>query len=225
MTSQSYATQSPEASGRTRRPSTARPIITALAPAVFLGGMIYHPYIATPLDKQDVARALVADTTRWGASHLVVGIGSGLLALAFLAVRSYLRDLGEDRWSRRGLPLVVLGSALFTMLPAMEIGALAGSEAGADAELAQTELDPWFVPILLSSSALFAAGCICFAIAISRQGVGGPGMAKGIAAGLVAIALVRFVPLGASFYVGSVLTVAALWALAYQMWRHPDPTA
>jgi hypothetical protein len=69
-----------------------------------------------------VAVALAADTTRWGLSHLVTGVASGLLILAFLAIRSYLRQAGEERWSVLAFPFIVMGSTLLALLPAMEIG-------------------------------------------------------------------------------------------------------
>jgi hypothetical protein len=65
--------------------------IVALAPAVMLAGLFAHPYIATLPDEAAVAETATADTTRWGLVHLTVGVASGLLVLAFLDIRSYLR--------------------------------------------------------------------------------------------------------------------------------------
>ena len=57
--------------------------IVAIAPAVLLFAFVYHPYIANLTDKAAVAAALASDKTRWGLSHLAVGVGSGLAVLAF----------------------------------------------------------------------------------------------------------------------------------------------
>jgi len=71
--------------------------IVALAPAVMLVGLFAHPYIETLPDAAAVAEAATADTTYWGLVHLTAAVASGLLVLAFLAIRSYLREAGEER--------------------------------------------------------------------------------------------------------------------------------
>lgn len=194
----------------------------ALAPAVLLAGFVYHPYIANPIDEAAVADALVSDTTRWGISHLLVAVGSGLAALAFLALRGYLRDAGEERRSVVALPLVVMGSTLFALLPAMEIGALSAVEAGGDAETAQAELRPWFLPVLLAGGMAFALGVCFFAAGIARSRVLGVNSTRLVVGALVVMAAARFVPLGAALYVSGVAGIVALWPLAYEMWRHPE---
>src|SRR5215207_92370 len=141
-----------------------RAATVAIAPAVLLAALVYHPYIANLTDKASVAAALASDTTRWGLSHLAVGVGSGLAVLAFLAVRSYLREAGEERWSVLGLPFIVLGSTLFAFLPAMEIAMLAAAETGADVQAVLTALDSWFFPILLTAAVIFALGVLGFAM-------------------------------------------------------------
>jgi hypothetical protein len=196
--------------------------IVAIAPAILLIGFAYHPYIADPTDKAAVAAALAEDSTRWGLSHLAVGVGSGLLALAFLAIASYLRDTEGARASALGLPFVILGSVIFAMLPAMEIGVMAAADAGADLEAAQNELDAWFVPVLVSGGVLFAFGVFGFAAAIRRSGPLGETLTWLVVAALLIMAVVRFIPLGAQFYVGGVAAVVALWPLAFTMWRQAD---
>lgn len=51
--------------------------------------------------------------------------------LAFIALRSYLREAEEERWSAPALPLIVLGSMLFVVLTGMEFALLAAAERGA----------------------------------------------------------------------------------------------
>jgi hypothetical protein len=199
-----------------------RAAIVAIAPAVLLAAFIYHPYIANLTDKAAVATALASDTTRWGLSHLAVGVGSGLVVLAFLAIRSYLRDVGEERWSILALPFIVIGSTLFVFLPAMEIAMLAAAEVGADVQAVQSALDSWFFPILLAAAITFALGVLGFAMGIVRSGVLGPQLTWLVVGALVVMAAARFVPLGAALYVGGAAAIVALWPLAYEMWKHPE---
>ena len=199
-----------------------RAVIVAIAPAVLLAAFVYHPYIANPTDKAAVAAALASDTTRWGLSHLAVGVGSGLVVLAFLAIRSYLREAGKERWSILALPFIVLGSTLFAFLPAMEIAMLGAAEAGADVQAVLIAMDPWFFATLLAAAIIFALGVLGFALGIVRSRVLGPRLTWLVVGALVVMAAARFVPLGAAIYVGGVAGLLALWPLAYEMWKHPE---
>jgi hypothetical protein len=180
-----------------------RAAIVAIAPAVLLFAFVYHPYIANLTDKAAVAAALSSDTTRWGLSHLAVGVGSGLAVLAFLAIRGYLREAGEERSSILALPFIVIGSTLFAFLPAMEIAMLAVADEGADVQAVLTALDSWFFPILVAGAITFALGVLGFAVGIVRGGVLGPRLTWLVVGALFVMAAARFVPLGAALYVGA----------------------
>lgn len=197
--------------------------IVAIAPAVLLAGFAYHPYVAKGTDEGALADAAASDTTRWGLSHLAIGVGYGLAALAFVAIRSYLREAAEERWSGLALPFVVLGSTLLPILTGMEFALLAAAETGGDVEAAQTELTPWFVPILVTGAVSFALGALGFAIGIARSEVLSSPLTWLSVAALVVMAAARFVPLGAAQYVIGVAAVVALWPIAAEMWRHPGP--
>lgn len=192
----------------------SRAAMLFLAPAVLLFGWLLHPYIAVPR-AEDVAAAAASDPTRWGLAHLAVGVGSALLALAFVALRSHLREAGEERWSGPALPLAVLGCALTAILTGMEFAPLAAAETGADVTGAQEELSAWFVPTVAVSGLAFALGALGFAVSIARAGILGRWPTRVVAAALVALAASRFVPLGASFYVAAVAAAVALWPIAY----------
>ena len=198
-----------------------RAAILFVAPAVLLVGLAYHPYLAIPRES-DVAAAVVSDTTRWGLAHLVVGVGYGLLALAFLALRDHLREAGEERWSVPALPLVVLGCALTAILTGMEFAPLTAAETGGDVEAVQSELVPWFLSVVVASGLTFALGALGFAVAIVRTRVLGSRLTRLVAGALVVLAVARFVPLGAAFYVTAAAAVLALWPLAYSMWEQPE---
>lgn len=204
----------------------ARAGIVAIAPVVLAAGLLYHPFIGNLTDPDAVAAAAVVDTTRWAVSHLMVAVASGFVMLAFLAVRSYLGEAGENLWSRRGLPFVIFGSTLFAILPGMEVGLLAAVETGADVAAGQAAIDPWFMPVLVTGALTFAIGALCFATAIRLSDVLGEPMRTIVVFALVVLAIARFVPLGAvQFYVASAVGIIALWPLAAEMWRHPVPRA
>jgi hypothetical protein len=193
-----------------------------VAPLVLIPGFLYHPFVATLTDTAAVAEAAVADTTRWGVSHLLVGLGSGALVLAFLAVRGYLREAGEDRWSFLAVPFIVLGGTLYAILPGMEFTLLAAVDTGADVQASQAAIDPWFMPIMLSAAFLSAIGFISIAYGIVHSEVLSPWRSRLVVSALVVLAASRFVPLGAvQFYVQSVVILLALWPLGFTMAGEP----
>lgn len=201
-----------------------RATIVFVAPTVLLLGLIYHPYIAIPRES-DVAAAAAEDTTRWGLAHLIVGVGFGLLALAFLALRAYVREAGEERWSVMALPLAVLGSALTAILTGMEFAPLTAAETGGDVEAVQKELMPWFISVVVVSGLAFALGALGFAVAIVRSGMLSASLTWIVASALVVLAAARFVPLGVAFYVSAVAGVVALWPLSYRLWEQSEGRA
>lgn len=193
--------------------------IVAIAPVVLLAGFVLHPYIGLgPPDQTAVATAVADHQTRWGAAHLVTGVGSGLLVLAFLAIRVQLRENSPERWSARGIPFIVMGSALYTFLPGMEFAPLAAAETGADVKGAAESLVAWFVPIHVIGALAFGAGVLAF-----RRGLADSGYLQGrtwqlVDCALVVMVVARVVPLaGVQFYVQGVAGVAALWPLAAAM--------
>lgn len=196
--------------------------VVAVAPAVLLAGFLYHPYISPPTDQAALGAAAASDTMRWGLSHLAIGVGYGLAALAFLAIRRYLREAGEERWSIRALPFIVLGSTLFAILTGMEFALLAAAETGGDVRAAQAAVMPWFVPTFLTGAVSFALGAFGFARGIASSGVLSPRLTRPVVGGLIAMALARFVPLGPAPYVIAAAGALALWPLAHKMWKHPD---
>jgi hypothetical protein len=194
---------------------------------VLLAGFIAHPYIGLgPPDPAAVAAAVVSDTTRWGLAHLTVSVGSGLTILAFLAVRSYLHEAGEERWSALAVSFIVIGSTLFAVLPGMEFAPLAAAVTGGDVQAAQAALIPWFVPILMISAVTFALGVLGFARGIARSGVLSPRLTWFVVGALAIMAGARFVSLSAvQLYVQGLAGIAALWPLAYQMWKATEAEA
>jgi len=203
-----------------------RAAILVLAPAALFGVLAAHAYLPGRLPNDSaVATAVEKGMTRWGLVHLGTGVASALIILAFVALRSHLREAGEDRFSARGLPYIVVGSTLFAMLPGMEFAPLAAAEMGATtAEIAEAQeaLTPYFVPVLLGGALFFAIGSSDFARALSRTRVLSDGLRRVVVLALVVMALSRFVPLAAvQFYVQGLAGIVALWPLAFGLRTQP----
>lgn len=209
-----------------RAVTSFRALILVTAPVVMLIGGGYHPWIGNPGDPgffETLSAAVAADATRWWVAHFLIAVGSGLLVIAFLAIRSYLRDAGENRWSVMGVPFIVMGSTLYALLPAMEFAPVAALRTGADGAAIQAAQMPWFGPILLTSAVLFALGVIGFVIALVRSDLLSAWLTWIVAGALVVAAASRFFPVGAAqLYVGPAAGLVALWSLAYAMWNHPQ---
>ncbi len=210
--------------------SSYEAIIVALAPAALFGALVAHPYLPGRLPNDAaVAAAVAADTTRWGLVHLATGVASALVILAFLAVRSYLRDAGDHRLSALGVPFVVIGSTLLAMLAGMEFAALAAAETGTDLAgiaAAQAAIQEWFVPVLFVGALTFGIGVLGFIRGITATGILSTRLTALVVGALAVMALSRFVPLAApQLYLQSAAGILALWPLAYHIWRRPTPGA
>lgn len=199
-------------------------VALALAPAVTAVALVDHPFLVRLPDAAGVAEAVEQNTTRWGIVHLLTAVGIALTALAFLAIRAWLRDAGEDRFSAWSLPLVIFGSALYGMLPALEFAPMAAALTGGDVAGVQSELQPWFIPILASGGLIFAIGVFGFARGIVVSRILGRSLTLLVVTALIVLAISRLVPLGAvQFYVQAAAGLVALWPLAVQLWRAPQP--
>jgi hypothetical protein len=203
-----------------------RVAVLIAAPVVLLASLVTHPYLAGRLPNDaEVAAAVTDGTTYWGLVHLATSVASGLIILAFLAIRSYLREAGEDRLSAFGLPFVVIGSTLFAVLPGMEFAPLAAVETGAstaEVEATQAALASWFLPVLVTGAFSFAIGVLTFARALLVRTLGSRELTRVVVVALIVMATSRFVPLAAvQFYVQGVAAIVALWPLAFAIRAQP----
>jgi len=206
-----------------RTQDRARAVVIAFAPIALLVAMLSHPYLPGRLpDHAAVADAVADGTTRWALTHLAAAVASGALVLAFVAIRGYLRERGDQSLSAVGLGFIVMGSLSYAVLPGMEFSPLAAFESGADPEAAQAALDDWFVPVLIIGAVLYAFGVGCVAAAIRRHGGLGSPLTTVVVVALIVMVASRFVPLSiAQFYVQSAAALIALWPLAWAIRGQP----
>lgn len=202
-----------------RSTSKALALTVAAGPLLLLGAMLWHPVLPGRLPDNDaVAKAAAANVTRWGLSHLAAAVAAAAVAVAFIVIRSYLRERGDGWLSAVGLALVVVGSTLFAVLPGMEFSALAAQRTGADIAAAQDALQPWFISVLAGGSVLFATGTALFAVAILRCAPMARTSAVLIAAALLVFGVSRVVPIGVvQFYVQPAAALLALLPLAAEI--------
>lgn len=209
-----------------QRDGRARAAIVAVAPVVMLIVLLYHPYIAVLPDAHAVADAVQENTTRWAIVHSLTAVALALVALAFVAVRAHLRDAGEDRFSSRGLPFVLFGSAMYGLLPGLEFAPLAAAETGGNVADVQEALRPWFIAALLTGAISFAVGALAFAKGVAASRILSRRTTRVVVIALVVLALSRAIPLGAvQFYVQGLAGLLALWPLADVMRRRPAAVA
>lgn len=196
-----------------------RAVTVAAGPVLLLGALLWHPPIPGRLPDHDaVAAAAAADVTTWGLSHLATAVAAAAVAGSFIAVRSYLRELGDGWFSAAGLALVVVGSTLYAVLAGMEFSMVAAHETGADLAAAQGALQSWFIPVLVGGSVMFAAGTALFALAVVRSAPVGRAATAAIATALVVFGVSRVIPVGmVQFYVQPVAALLALLPLAAEI--------
>lgn len=211
---------------RTHTPDRIGAATVGLAPVVLLIAYLSHPYIPVLPDPAAVGDAVVAGKTRWGLAHVLTNVGSALVALAFLAIRARLREAGEDRFSRWGLPFVILGSVLYGFLPGLEFAPLAAAQTGGDVTAVQAALEPWFVTMFAAGVITFGIGVVGFARGVAATSILGRRTTRVVVTALAVMAAARAVPVGVvQFHVQGLAALVALWPLANALWREQPAVA
>lgn len=200
--------------------------MVALAPLAALVGFLWHPYVANVTDRAAVAGAVGAGATRWAASHLLLAVAFGLAVLAVFALRVTLRAAGEDRWSFTAVPFVTVGMTLVVVVLGAEgVAAAAVAGAGGDVAAFLAEVEVWLTPTYVIAALLLAAGWLSLARAVSRSNLLDRAWAAVVTAGLVALAVLGFLPFGWASIGTGLAAVLAFWPLAYRMWAGPAERA
>lgn len=83
-----------------------------------------HPVTLNPRDPAAVLDAVRANSTRWIAVHVTLGVGVAAWSLGWFAVYQGLRDAGRARWSGAGAMLAVAALAVWIPLLALEAAGL-----------------------------------------------------------------------------------------------------
>lgn len=193
----------------------------AAAPVVMFVAFVSHPFFPRLLDTTAVAEAVAGNTGRWVFAHVLTTVGSVLVAVAFVSIRTRLRDSG-DRASAWGLPFVVFGSALYGFLPGLEFAPWAAVVTGGDAAAVQATLQPVFAAVLATSAITFLVGLAGFIRGIRHTAILSPRATGTVVVALAVMASARAVPLAVvQFHLQAVAGVAALLPLAVEMWRRP----
>ena len=203
-----------------------RAAIVATCPLLLLTALVSHPYLAgRQPNVHALAHAVASDPTRWGVVHLATGVGSALMALAFIAIRNHLHESGETRWSNRGLPLVVVGSTLVRHAPRDGAGPPRRRRVGrrpcrgspSPARLVRARARPQRGHVRSGDGLLRAQRA-------SQQGRRARHRPAHRRSRSSSWRISRFVPFAAvQFYVQSIACCAALLPLAYAIWRQPRP--
>ncbi len=198
-----------------------------IAPAVLLAGFLYRPYIGDFTDAVEFGEEVAAGPTRWLLSEVLIAIGLVLLILAVFAIRLYLRDAGEDRWSFPAVPLVTVGAGVFIfVLGFAGLGGWTVAELGGGAaEVAEFFDESVFGDVaFLLGGVIFSVGLLSLAVAVKVSGTLADWAARVVVIAIVINVIAGFIPTGWALYIIGVTVVAALWPIAYQMWRDASAT-
>lgn len=145
-------------------------VVLFIAPAVFLAGLVAHPFVHNYMDSEVIAAAINEAPSRWAIAHLIIATGVGLVLLAALAIRRQFRIAGEDRWSGVGIAFLIVSGVLLGAVVGAEItlSAVVNSGAGLLAVLAEAET--WSRPLVLGAFVLFVIGWLPASVSIHRPG-------------------------------------------------------
>ena len=195
-----------------------RAAVIVVAPVVGLIGATVHPYIGDLADNAETAKAVVADPTRWAWAHVIEMGGNALLALAVIAIGSYLRASGERLWSFTAVPLITVGIVLFTAVLGMALIWSAMSEVGASIEPVMEAVEPWYLPLTLVLLITFVLGFLSLAVSVYRSQVLSRELSWVVTAAIVLATLTILIPATWGEQVFNVVAIVAFWPLAYRMW-------
>ncbi len=143
-------------------------VVLFVAPAVFLAGLVAHPFVRNYMDTEVIARAISGSPDRWAIAHLIIPIGVGLVLLAALAIRCQFRNAGEQRWSSIGIGLLIVGGVLMGAVVGAEITLAAVVRSGLDVLAVLTEVETWTRPLAFGAFALFVFGWLSLAVAFHK---------------------------------------------------------
>ena len=200
-----------------------RAVAVFVFPVIGLVGLLYQPYVNDLTDPAAVGAAVAAGPTRWLWSQTLQAAALVAAILAVVAIRIYLRDAGEDRWSFPAVPFVTIGAAVFIfLLGAGAVGGWVIVELGGSAgEVGQffDEAGRFALPAFVIGGIAFSLGLLSLAAAVRRSGTLGDAAAWLVVIAVIVLVVAGFIPAGWADLVVGVAAVIAAWLIAYQMWQ------
>lgn len=211
-----------------------RAAAVALAPVVFLIGILTLPYLSDRTDTAATASKVAEDGMRsaWGIILLVASVVLTLLAV--FSLRRHIEAAGERTWSFVAVPLIVAGGVGLAFMAGVYLAAVPLAAGGGDVVAYFEDAKAWIMPINIVAAGLFGLGWLSLAAAILRARVLVPERARVVALALVVLAVAQFLPWGWGLYLSGIALLVGLWPLAYELWaqtgnqpmrqaRHPSP--
>jgi len=188
-----------------------------IGPAVFLAGSLAHPFVRDYMDPGVIADAVKAAHGQWALSHVILGIGLGLVLLAVLVIREQFRGAGEQRWSALGVPPLIVGGTLLGTIAGSEITLAAVVDSGGHvlAVLEASATSTW--PLVLGGFLLFDLGWLSFAMAFYRARILRGALNWGAIVALVAIPIVSFIPQTWATYAHGLAILTVSWMVGYRV--------
>jgi hypothetical protein len=188
-----------------------------IGPSVFLAGTLAHPFVRDYMDTTVVADAISAAPGQWAVSHVILAIGFGLVLLAVLVIREQFRGAGEQRWSARGVPLLIVGATLLGAIVGSEITLAAVVDSGGDVLAVLEASTPSTLPLVVGGFLLFALGWLSFAMAFYRARILRGVLNWAAIVALAAIPIASFVPQTWATYAHGVAILTVSWMVGYRM--------
>jgi hypothetical protein len=202
-----------------------RVAVVLLAPVVILVSFVWAPYVSNFTDNEAVAAKIAANTSRWEWAMLLQAIGLSMTPLAVFALRHYLRDAGEDRWSFVAAGLLTIGSVMLAFGVGTDQTIAVAIDGGASGEAVLDARDAWLLPTLTVSLVVFSLGWLSLALAVRASGVLASQTNRIVTAALIVVAISVFIPVTGGQYLAALGAIVALWPLGLQMRKETSPVS
>jgi len=195
-----------------------------IAPAVFLAGVLAHPFVSDYTRTSLVADAISAAPGQWAVAHLILAVGLGLMPLVVLVIRDQFRRVGEQRWSAAGAPLLIVGASLLGAYAGTEITLAAVVNSGGNVLAVRVADATLTAPLFLGGVLLFGLGWLSVAMAFYRARILPSALNWWAMVALVAIPIASFIPQTWGTYAYGLAIIMVCWMVGYRMIaRSSDP--
>lgn len=186
-------------------------VVLFIGPAVFLAGLVAHPFVRDYTDTGVIAGAISGAPDRWAIAHLIIALGVGLVLLAAMAIRRRFRIAGEHRWSGIGITLLIVGGVLLGAVVGAEITLAAVATNGLDVLAVLIEVETWTRPLFIGGIGLFVLGWLSFAVAFRKVAILPQARNRLAIVLLVAILIASIIPHTTGSYVYGAAVLVVSW--------------